>query len=107
MPLGPLPIAAWETSGTAPPFFGSAPVTSQPVSYTAGYATTNRAMGSYTPNAQGTAYVVGVLNLLAAAQGADVNTLRVAYENLRVFCESMAQQHNALIQDLKAYGMIG
>ena len=74
--------------------------------YTWTYATQAKVFPAYTPNPQGTAYVVGVLNLLAAAQGTDVNALRIAVENLRVFTENLAQQHNAISIALRSAGLI-
>lgn len=74
--------------------------------YTNTYGTSTRSLGSYTSNAQSTPYTAGVLNLLAAATAVDVNTLRVAYENLRVFAENAVQQHNALVADLKTLGLL-
>ena len=40
------------------------------------------------------------------AKLSDLNALRVACENLRAFTEDLAQQHNSLIADLKALGLI-
>lgn len=86
-------------------FFGATPIT-QPGVYSWGYATSNRALASYTTNSQSGAYLGGLLDLLQAARLSDLNTLRVAVENLRVFTESVAQQHNAMALDMKALGLI-
>lgn len=86
-------------------FFGAAPV-SQPSGYSTGYATANRAMSGYTPNSQSGAYTGGLLDLLQAARLTDLNTLRVAVENLRSVAESCTQQHNSLVADLKTLGLI-
>ena len=41
------------------------------------------------------------------AQAADLNNLRSAYENLRIFSENTAQVLNALINDLRSMGLLG
>lgn len=86
-------------------FFGATPTT-RPGSYTAGYATANKAMGGYTANVQNGAYTGGLLDLLQAAKLTDLNTLRVAVENLRAMVEAATQQHNALIADMKTLGLV-
>lgn len=108
-PSTPLPpTECWAQASSGPlSFFGKAPTVTQPGPYTTVFAASDRAMGGYTAMARPTTYPVGVLNLLAAAQGADLNDLRAAVENLRVFTESVAKQHVALITDLKSLGLIG
>lgn len=66
-----------------------------------------RTMGSYTSDPKGSAYTGGLLDLLQAARLSDLNSVRVALENLRVFSENVAQDHNQLIADLKLCGLIG
>lgn len=87
--------------GTGVGFYGVAPVT-RPAALTQTYSTADRTLSAYTPNTQGTAYT-------GAADGeaklADLNALRVAYENLRAFVEDLAQHHNAVVDDLQAYGL--
>lgn len=65
------------------------------------YSTANRTLAAYTSDTESVAYT-------GAADGeaklADLNALRVAYENLRVHHESLAQFVNALIDDMQAYG---
>jgi|SRR6187549_1458877 len=65
-----------------------------------------RPLPAYTPNTQSTAYVGGLLNLLDAGRVADLNALRVAVENQRVYTEAVAQNVNALRADLTALGLI-
>lgn len=74
--------------------------------YTAGYSSTNRALPSYTANVENTTFSGGLLDLLQAARLTDLNAVRVALENLRVFSEAAAQNHNALVADLKAMGIL-
>jgi hypothetical protein len=71
-----------------------------------GYASSNRTMPSYTPQVLSTAFAGGLLDLLQAARLADLNTVRLAVENQRVFTEGLAQQINALKSDLKDVGII-
>lgn len=93
-----------ETSGTAAMigFLGSAAV-ARPAAYTQTYSTTSRTVAAYTSDPESSAYT-------GAADGeaklADLNALRVAYENLRVHHESTVQVLNQLIDDLQAYGLI-
>ncbi len=70
------------------------------------YTPTNKTLPAYTSDPKSSAYTGGLLDLLQAARLTDVNALRVAYENLRVMSEALAAQHNQLIGDLKAMGMI-
>lgn len=71
-----------------------------------GYASTAKVMPAYAPNVQGSTYVGGLLNLLDAGRVADLNALRLAVENQRVFTEGLAQNMNALRADLQALGLI-
>lgn len=74
--------------------------------YTAGYSASNRTLPPYTADPKSTAFVGGLLDLLQAARLNDLNATRLALENLRVFVEGTAQQHNALVADLKAMGIL-
>jgi hypothetical protein len=106
MPLYPPPTSG--TGGSFPGplgFFGAAPV-AQPTGYTWAYTTENHALPAYIPNVQSSPFVGGLLDLLQAARLADLNAVRVALENDRVFTERLAQQHNQLCTDLKAMGLI-
>lgn len=111
MPLfNPPPSAAptWEQMTAGPlAFYGKTPSVAQPGAYTAGYATASKAVGSYAAADRSAAYTEVPLALLNAARSADLNDLRVAVENLRLFTESVAQNHNATVADLKALGLFG
>ncbi len=106
MPFIPPPAAGGPDLSGPLGFFGASPTT-RPGSYTSGYTSWNRTEASYTPNSQSSACTGGLLDLLQAARLSDLNALRVAVENLRVFSESAVQQHNALVNDLKTLGLIG
>jgi hypothetical protein len=89
-------------SGDKLGFYSVTPV-ARPSAYTQTYATADKTLGAYTANAQSSAYT-------GAADGeaklADLNALRVAYENLRGFTEDLAQQHNSVIDDFQAVGLL-
>lgn len=74
--------------------------------YTWTYNTQNKGFPAYTSSPQSSSYPVGILNLLAGANGTDLNALRVAVENLRVMTENLAFQHNAISASLLAAGLI-
>lgn len=89
-------------------FWNATPV-ARPGTYTQAYATSTRSLGGYTP-APATAAYAGLASGQAGspyAQAADLNNLRSAYENLRVFSENTAQVLNALINDLRSMGLLG
>lgn len=86
-------------------FYGVTPVT-RPGTYTASYTATTRDLPAYTANVQSSAYTGGLLDLLQAARLTDLNALRTAVENLRALCEAAAQRENALVNDLRALGLI-
>jgi hypothetical protein len=70
------------------------------------YSTAERTLGPYTSDVENSAYT-GINNLQAGtpyATVADLNALRIAYENTRGFVEDLAQFTNALVDDLQAYG---
>lgn len=91
---------------TAVGFYGVGPV-ARPTGYVNTFSTANKTLAAYSANTQSGAYTGGLLDLLQAARLSDVNTLRVAYENLRVFAENAVTQHNQLVADLKSMGLIG
>lgn len=106
MPLyNPAPIVPdWSTS------FGVYGVS--PVTRTTGYTNSSgvagaKSLAAYAANNQGSAFSGGLLDLLQAARLTDLNTTRVALENLRTMTEAVAAQHNQLIADLKLTGLIG
>lgn len=68
------------------------------------YSTADATLSAYTPNVQSSAYT-GAAD--TEAKLADLNSLRVGYENLRLFCEDLAQLTNSLIDKLQAAGIIG
>jgi hypothetical protein len=94
---------ALDHDGTTAGFFGTAPIT-KPSAYTQTYATADKTLAAYTPDAESAAYT-GALD--GEAKLADLNALRVAYENLRAFTEDLAQHHNSLLDDLQALGLVG
>ncbi len=83
-------------------FYGVTPVV-RSAAYTQSYATASRTHAAYTPDSESSAYT-------GAADGeaklADLNALRVAYENLRVAYESTAQVLNQVLDDLQANGLL-
>lgn len=98
--------------GTAPTqklgFWSASPV-ARPGSYVQTYAAAGRTLNAYTPAPASTAYS-GLASGQAGspyAASADLNSLRVAYENLRAFSENTTQVLNALINDLKSMGLLG
>jgi hypothetical protein len=70
------------------------------------YTASAKTFPAYTPIPVSTAYAGGLLDLLSAARLADLNALRAAVENLRVFTENLAKQHNQISLDLAAAGLI-
>lgn len=106
MPLYP-PVPSGAPDLTGPLGFFGAGATTRPGPYTSALSLTNRAMGSYTANAQSSAYTGGLLDLLQAARLSDLNALRVSSENDRALSEGIASTLNALLTDLKVLGLIG
>jgi hypothetical protein len=92
-----------DASGTAPRigFLGAAAV-ARAAAYTQTYSTAARTMPAYTTDAESGAYT-------GAADGeaklADLNSLRVAYENLRANHDAIIQVINAIIDDAQANGL--
>lgn len=93
----------WSKVSGAPRvgWFGATPV-ARPAAYTQTYSTADRTLSAYTSDPESSAYT-------GAADGeaklADLNALRVAYENLRAFTEDLAQLVNAMLDDDQAYGL--
>lgn len=106
MPLYPPPAPV----SSATPVGTMGLLATTPSAVTTGYAWTYSTVGktlpAYTSNVQGTPYAGGLLDLLQAARLTDLNAVRVALENLRVFTESLAAQHNAVNASLLAAGLI-
>ncbi len=65
-----------------------------------------RTTPSYTATPVPGPFSGGLLDLLQAAKLTDLNTLRTAVENNRVFGEDTRKQLNALIADLMSRGML-
>jgi hypothetical protein len=84
-------------------FWGATPV-ARPSAYTQTYSTADKTLGAYTSDPESSAYT-------GAADGeaklADLNSLRVAYENLRAFTEDLAAFTNAVVDDLQTVGLVG
>lgn len=89
-------------------FWNATPV-ARPGSYVQTYTTNTRNLGAYTAAPASTVYT-GLASGQAGtpyAQASDLNSLRAAYENLRIFSENTTQVLNALVNDLKAMGLLG
>jgi hypothetical protein len=89
-------------------FWGATPVT-RPGPYTQVYMATARTLMAYTPIVESTAFS-GIATGQAGspyAQASDLNSLRMAYENLRQLTENLAQVVNSLMNDLRSMGLIG
>jgi len=87
-------------------FFGATPV-GRAAALTQTYSTADRTLSAYTADDESAAYT-GIDNLQSGTiygQVADVNALRVAYENLRAFTEDLAAFVNALVDDMQGYGL--
>lgn len=106
MPLWPAFPAA--SSGSPTGSLGILATTPGAVStgYSWTYNSTAKGLPAYTPNVQSSAYTGGLLDLTQALRLNDGNTMRVALENLRVFAENLAKQHNQMALDLAAAGLI-
>lgn len=95
-----------DHNGSTVGLFGAAPTT-QPTAITQTYSTADKTLGAYTPDDESGAYT-GIDNLQAGtvyAQVSDLNALRIAYENLRVFAADGIQLLNAVIDDLQLLGL--
>lgn len=83
-------------------FFATPPVTRR-AALTQIYATADRTLDAYTPDSEASAYT-GATD--GEAKLADLNALRVAYENLRAFTEDAVAFLNANVDDQQAYGLV-
>jgi hypothetical protein len=95
--------ATFGTTGFS--LFGR-PEMAQWSAYTQTYSTADKTLSAYTPDNESGAYT-GIDNAQVGTVYAtltDLNALRVAYENLRVFSEDLAQFVNSLINDLRNRG---
>lgn len=93
---------ALDHDGTTVGFYGVNPQ-ARPAAYTQNYATTSRTVNAYTPDVESTPYT-GATD--GEAKLADLNALRVAYENLRAAVENLMQVHNQHIDDHQANGLL-
>lgn len=94
-----------ELNSTGLGVFAVTPV-ARAAAMTQTYSTADRTLSAYTSNGQGTTYG-GINNAQAGnvyAQVSNLESLRVAYENLRAFTEDVAQFLNAWIDSEQAYG---
>lgn len=89
-------------------FWNAAPVV-RPGSYVQNYTVNTRTLGAYTavPSATPYAGLAGGQAGSPYASAADLNSLRVAHESLRALSENTTQLLNALVNDLKAMGLLG
>lgn len=95
------------TSSQKLAFWGATPI-ARPGTYSAGYATSTRSLSGYTPAVQSSSYS-GLASGQAGspyAATSDLNALRTAYENLRLFVENLAQRQNGVVNDLKTIGLL-
>jgi hypothetical protein len=105
---GPLSITgALDHDGATVGFYGVTPI-ARPAAYTQSYATADRTLAAYSPDAETSPYT-GHDNAQAGtvyAKVADLNALRTAYENLRALTEDLTQMVNATVDDLQALGLV-
>jgi hypothetical protein len=97
------------TSATQKLGFWNAPPVARPAPFTQGYTVSTRTLASYTAIVEAATFS-GIATGQAGqpyAQAADLNNLRVGYENLRQFTENVAQVLNALINDHRSTGLTG
>lgn len=100
-------IIGCDGSGPKLGFYGVAPV-ARPSAYTQVYITADKTLSDYTQNSQPIPFT-GIDNQQpnqVYAQLDDLNTLRLAYENLRLFAEDAVQMLNSLIDDLQNMGIL-
>lgn len=89
-------------------FWNAAPVV-RPSAYTQTYSTADKTLGAYTADDESAAYT-GIDNAQAGtvyATVANLNALRTAYENLRLFCEDAVKMLNSVVDDGQAIGIWG
>lgn len=88
-------------------FNGATPVV-KPGAYTQTYATATRTLAAYVADTETVAYTGLATDEVGTpyASVADLNALRVAYENLRALVENTTQLLNSVIDDAQAYGLL-
>jgi hypothetical protein len=97
----------FEVNPTGLGFFGVTPV-ARPGAYTQTYSTTSRTHAAYARDNESAAYT-GIDNLQVGnvyAAVADLNALRVAYENLQAGYESTSKVLNQILDDLQGNGLL-
>lgn len=97
------------TSATQKLGFWNALPVARPGPYKANYTTASRNLMAYNSATTPTPFAGIATDQpgVPYAQAADLNSLRLAYENLRSFSENTTQLVNALINDLKSMGLLG
>jgi hypothetical protein len=89
-------------------FYGGTAV-AKPSAYTQTYATADKTLSAYTSDPESSAYT-GIDNTQAGtvyAKVADLNALRTAYDNLRVFTEDAVAMLNSVVDDLQSLTLVG
>lgn len=89
-------------------FWGATAVV-RPSAYTQTYSTADKTLSAYTSDPESSVYT-GIDNAQAGTPYAtvtDLNALRVAYENLRVFTEDAVAMLNAIVDDQQSMGLVG
>lgn len=89
-------------------FYGATPIV-RPSAFTQTYSTSDKTLSAYVADGEGSSYS-GIDNTQVGsvyATVADLNQLRVAYENLRVFTEDIAALLNSVVDDLQSLGLVG
>lgn len=100
-------IISADGSGPKLGFFGVAPVP-RPSAYTQVYNTADKTLSEYIQDSKPLPFT-GLDNQQpnqVYAQLDDLNALRIAYENLRLFAEDAVQVLNSLIDDLQNMGVL-
>lgn len=89
-------------------FWNATPIP-RPGPYTQSYTTSSRNLAAYSTATSATSFtgLSSGQSGVPYAQVADLNSLRIAHENLRAFAENSTQLLNAVINDLKAMGLLG
>lgn len=94
-----------EATATGLGFFGATPV-ARPGTYNL-TGSADRTLGAYASDPETSAYTGSPADAAATAKLADLNALRAAYENLRVYVEDLAGIVIGTATDLKTLGLVG
>jgi hypothetical protein len=89
-------------------FWSASPVP-RPSPYTQVYTVSTKTLAAYTPIVESTAFsgIGSGQTGSPYAQVSDLNSLRGAYENMRLLAENVAGVLNALLNDLRSTGLTG